>query len=61
VRAELGELLLGTATGRSDDAEITIFESLGLAVEDLAAAGRAYRQALARRGRPDEIGSWLAF
>jgi ornithine cyclodeaminase len=61
VRAELGELLLGTATGRSDDAEITIFESLGLAVEDLAAAGHAYRQALARRGRPDEIGSWLAF
>ena len=31
VRAELGELLTGTATGRSGDEEITVFESLGLA------------------------------
>ena len=36
VRAELGELLTGTAPGRADD-EITVFESLGLAAEDLAA------------------------
>jgi ornithine cyclodeaminase/alanine dehydrogenase-like protein (mu-crystallin family) len=37
VRAELGELLTGTAPGRLDDDEITLFESLGLAAEDLAA------------------------
>jgi ornithine cyclodeaminase/alanine dehydrogenase-like protein (mu-crystallin family) len=37
VRAELGELLTGTATGRSGHDEITVFESLGLAAEDLAA------------------------
>jgi ornithine cyclodeaminase/alanine dehydrogenase-like protein (mu-crystallin family) len=37
IRAELGELLLGTAVGRSSDDEITLFKSLGLGVEDLAA------------------------
>ncbi len=45
VRAELGELLAGTAPGRADDAEITLFESLGLAVEDLAAASYVYQKA----------------
>jgi len=38
IRAEIGELLLGTAQGRASDEEITVFKSLGLAVEDLAAA-----------------------
>jgi ornithine cyclodeaminase/alanine dehydrogenase-like protein (mu-crystallin family) len=45
VRAELGELLLGTATGRAGAEEITVFESLGLAIEDLAAANRVYQLA----------------
>ncbi len=45
VRAELGELLLGTAPGRAGDDEITLFESLGLAAEDLAAAGYLYQKA----------------
>jgi len=47
IRAELGEVITGTAPGRRDDQEITVFESLGLAVEDLAAATHAYRQARA--------------
>jgi len=38
IRAELGELLLGSAPGRRSPHEITVFKSLGLAVEDLAAA-----------------------
>lgn len=38
IRAELGDLVLGTAEGRRSDDEITVFKSLGLAVEDLAAA-----------------------
>jgi ornithine cyclodeaminase len=38
VRAELGEVLAGMHPGRSDDDELTLFRSLGLAVEDLAAA-----------------------
>jgi ornithine cyclodeaminase/alanine dehydrogenase-like protein (mu-crystallin family) len=38
VRAELGEVLAGLKPGRKDDTELTLFRSLGLAVEDLAAA-----------------------
>jgi ornithine cyclodeaminase len=45
VRAELGELLTGTALGRAGDDEITVFESLGLAAEDLAAASYLYEKA----------------
>jgi ornithine cyclodeaminase/alanine dehydrogenase-like protein (mu-crystallin family) len=45
VRAEIGELLTGTAPGRADDDEITVFESLGLAAEDLAAASYVYEKA----------------
>ncbi|HJY74795.1 MAG TPA: hypothetical protein VJ347_23720, partial [Streptosporangiaceae bacterium] len=45
VRAELGELLTGTAAGRAGDDEITLFESLGLAAEDLAAAIYLYEKA----------------
>jgi ornithine cyclodeaminase/alanine dehydrogenase-like protein (mu-crystallin family) len=45
VRAELGELLAGAATGRRDDSEITVFESLGLAAEDLMAASYVYQKA----------------
>jgi ornithine cyclodeaminase len=41
VRAELGEVLIGTRPGRRDDTELTLFRSLGLAVEDLAAAEHA--------------------
>ncbi|MFN7933570.1 MAG: ornithine cyclodeaminase family protein [Bryobacteraceae bacterium] len=37
VVAELGEVLAGTAKGRLRDDEITVFKSLGLAVEDVAA------------------------
>lgn len=47
VRGELGEVLAGTAPGRRSDDELTVFRSLGLAVEDLAAADSAV--AAARR------------
>jgi ornithine cyclodeaminase/alanine dehydrogenase-like protein (mu-crystallin family) len=45
IRAELGEVLAGSAPGRESDDEITVFESLGLAVEDLAAAEYLVRRA----------------
>jgi ornithine cyclodeaminase/alanine dehydrogenase-like protein (mu-crystallin family) len=48
VRAELGEVLAGTAPGRRDAAELTLFRSLGLAVEDLAAAECAVAAATSR-------------
>jgi ornithine cyclodeaminase/alanine dehydrogenase-like protein (mu-crystallin family) len=38
IRAEIGELLIGTGEGRRSPDELTVFKSLGLAVEDLAAA-----------------------
>jgi len=38
ILAELGEVLIGSHPGRTGDDELTIFVSLGLAVEDLAAA-----------------------
>jgi ornithine cyclodeaminase/alanine dehydrogenase-like protein (mu-crystallin family) len=47
--AELGELLADeTLPRRRADTEITIFKSLGLAVEDVTAAELAYRRAVER-------------
>lgn len=43
---EIGEILLGTCAGRESDEEITLFKSLGLGVEDLAAAHHIYRRAV---------------
>jgi ornithine cyclodeaminase/alanine dehydrogenase-like protein (mu-crystallin family) len=43
---ELGDVLTGRAPGRQSDDEITLFESLGLAVEDLAAAAFVHDRAL---------------
>jgi ornithine cyclodeaminase/alanine dehydrogenase-like protein (mu-crystallin family) len=45
IRGELGEVLAGLLPGRADDGELTLFRSLGLAVEDLAAAQLAVRTA----------------
>ena len=45
--AEIGEVLVGRAQGRCDGDEITLFKSLGLAIEDLAAASHVL--AAARR------------
>ncbi len=42
---ELGDVLLGKLPGRTGPREITIFKSLGLAVEDLAAAHLVLRKA----------------
>jgi len=59
IRAEIGDLLAGLASpdqGRRGAGEITIFESLGLAIEDLAAAIAAYENA-----RDQGSGSWIDF
>ena len=48
MQAELGEILLGQAVGRTSPEEITLFKSLGLAVEDLASAQYIYQQAVAQ-------------
>jgi ornithine cyclodeaminase/alanine dehydrogenase-like protein (mu-crystallin family) len=56
IRAELGELLTGTAPGRTSADELTLFKSLGLAIEDLASAAFLYDKAR-REGR----GTWVEF
>jgi alanine dehydrogenase len=43
--AEVGELVAGRAPGRVNEREVTIFKSLGLAVEDVAAAKLVYDRA----------------
>jgi ornithine cyclodeaminase len=42
---EIGDVILGRVKGRRSNDEITLFKSLGLAVEDLAAANHIYRKA----------------
>ena len=46
IAGELGELVLGRVEGRRSTDEITIFKSLGMAVEDVATADLVYRRAL---------------
>jgi ornithine cyclodeaminase len=56
IRAELGEVVSGAKRGRSSPDEITCFKSLGLAVEDIAAAEHLYRRATERQvGRSFEF------
>jgi ornithine cyclodeaminase/alanine dehydrogenase-like protein (mu-crystallin family) len=42
---ELGDVLAGAAAGRRSDDEITLFDSTGLAIQDLAVAIAAYERA----------------
>lgn len=56
IKAEIGELLIGSKTGRTSDNEITIFKSLGLAVEDLASAGYLYQKA-----QKSNKGAWVEY
>jgi ornithine cyclodeaminase/alanine dehydrogenase-like protein (mu-crystallin family) len=49
IYAELGEIAGGAKPGRRSPEEITIFKSLGLAIEDLVSAGLAYRRAATAR------------
>jgi len=46
IAAELGQIITGAAPGRRGDSEVTLFKSVGIAIQDLAAARTAYRRAL---------------
>lgn len=48
IAGELGEVAAGRVTGRRGASEVTIFKSLGMAVEDVAAAELAWRRAAER-------------
>jgi alanine dehydrogenase len=45
IRGEIGELVLGRVAGRASDDDITVFKSLGMAVEDVVAADLVFRRA----------------
>jgi ornithine cyclodeaminase/alanine dehydrogenase-like protein (mu-crystallin family) len=56
IRAEIGEVLQGEKPGRTSPEEITLFKSLGIAIEDVFAAEYLYRQAKEQR-----VGCWVEF
>jgi ornithine cyclodeaminase len=51
---EIGDILVGKLEGRRTEADITLFKSLGIGVEDLAAAWHVYRKAMQQ-----QIGTWV--
>lgn len=56
IRAEIGEVLTGQKEGRTSPEEVTLFKSLGLAIEDLACA-----EYLHRKARELNAGTWIDF
>ena len=56
ILGEIGELLIGAKTGRTSETEITLFKSLGLAIEDVACADYLYHKA-----HSQNVGSWVDF
>jgi ornithine cyclodeaminase/alanine dehydrogenase-like protein (mu-crystallin family) len=56
VAAELAEVLAGRHPGRKDAEELTVFKSLGLGVEDLAAA-----ELVVRKAREQGVGTEVEF
>jgi ornithine cyclodeaminase/alanine dehydrogenase-like protein (mu-crystallin family) len=56
IAAELGEVLTGEHPGRSRADELTVFKSLGLGVEDLAAA-----ELVVRKARGQGLGTEVEF
>jgi ornithine cyclodeaminase/alanine dehydrogenase-like protein (mu-crystallin family) len=46
IHAELGEIVSGLKPGRASDGEVTLFKSVGVAVQDVAAAGRVLAAAI---------------
>lgn len=53
---EIGPVVTGDYPGREDDSEITLFESSGVAIEDVALAGRIFKAA-----REAGVGAPLSF
>jgi ornithine cyclodeaminase len=53
---EIGEVLIGKVPGRRSPEEITLFKSLGLAIEDVASARHIYEKA-----KKDRAGRFLEF
>lgn len=46
ITGELGEVILGKIAGRENDEQITIFKTVGIAVQDVVTAAAIYRRAV---------------
>jgi len=49
IAGSIGEVLVGSKPGRTSNEEITLFKSVGLGIQDCAAATVAYRNALQKK------------
>lgn len=49
IHAEIGEVLAGTKAGRSSAGEVTLYKSVGIAIQDVATAQLVYHKALERK------------
>ncbi len=56
IKGEIGDVLLGKNPGRESTEEITLFESLGLAIEDVAAAFH-----ISNKAKEKDMGTWIEF
>ena len=56
IKGEIGEVLCGKIKGRVSEDEITLFKSLGIATEDVAAAHLLYTKAVSQGS-----GTWIEF
>jgi ornithine cyclodeaminase/alanine dehydrogenase-like protein (mu-crystallin family) len=51
---ELGQVIVGRYTGRAHAEDVTMFKSLGIAIEDVAVAARVFETA-----RDNKVGQWI--
>ena len=49
IHAEIGEVLAGMKPGRKSASEITLYKSVGIAIQDVATANLVYREALSQK------------
>ena len=57
IDGELGDVVIGKTAGRSHDEEITVFKSVGLALQDAVTAAQVYRAAVLQGvGQPINLG-----
>lgn len=56
IYGEIGEILLGRKAGRENDQEITIFDSTGMAIQDITTAYKIYLNA-----KENNVGTYFEF